>query len=276
MNVNSVAPSNYADFSGLEALKGSARANDPAALREAARQFESLFTNMMLKSMRAASLGEGMGDSEETGFYQEMYDQQLSVSLAKGNGIGLAQRLVEQLMRSGMAGATTDGVTPPTDVPLAAATPEQQQQFVAALQPAATAAAQRLGVAPESIIAQAALETGWGRFVPADDRGSSHNLFGIKAGESGPAVVALTTEVVDGTASRVTQGFRRYDSPAASVAAYAQLLATSPRYADARNAGTDVHAFAQALQRGGYATDPDYAGKLEAAAAVVRQLNNHG
>src|SRR5882757_7912635 len=108
------APSNYADFQGLDQLKRGARASDPKAIRETARQFESLFTHMMLKSMREASQGEGLGESDDVKFYQDMFDQQLAVQLSKGDGIGLATRLTEQLMRSGLVGpqpATTTSAT---------------------------------------------------------------------------------------------------------------------------------------------------------------------
>jgi peptidoglycan hydrolase FlgJ len=264
MSGASAAPSSYADFSGLESLKGSARANDPAALRETARQFESLFTRMMLKSMRDANLGDGMGDSEDTKFYQDMYDQQLAVTLSKGNGIGLAQRLVEQLVRSGAAAAPAAASTPPV------ASAEQQQHFIDAMRPAATRAAEQLGVAPESIIAQAALETGWGMSLPADASGSSFNYFGVKAAGQANAVNATTTEYSGGRATVQSQQFQRYDSLTDSVAGYTQLIGGHARYAAARGTGDDVHAFATALQRGGYATDPAYVEKLVATAALVR------
>jgi flagellar protein FlgJ len=142
------------------------------------------------------------------------------------------------------------------------------------MEPWAEEAGRRLGVAPESIIAQAALETGWGRHVPAADGQSSFNFFGIKAqrGWSGAAVNAVTTEFDAGKAQRVNADFRRYDSAAASTADYVDLLAGNSRYAAALDTGSDVTAFATALRRGGYATDPDYVRKLTATADVVRQL----
>ena len=98
-----VNTSYYADFGRMEALKKTARQDQPAAIREAARQFESLFTHMLLKSMREANLGEGLGDSEQTQFYQDMFDQQLSVQMSQGKGLGLAERLVQQLQRTGLS-----------------------------------------------------------------------------------------------------------------------------------------------------------------------------
>ena len=289
MPIDAVNPGYYADFSGLERLKSAARSDDPAALRAAARQFESLFTRMLLKTMREASLAEGMGDGEQTRFYQDMYDQQLSVVLSQGRGLGLADLLVEQLARTGLAkpaepgsaGAAgplgnprADGSAGTAAPPTTAASPAQQADFIRAMTPLAQAAGRRLGVAPETVIAHAALESGWGRHVPAADGQSSFNYFGIKAqrGWNGAAQNATTTEFDAGSPRRVAADFRGYDSAAAGVADYAGLLAGSPRYAAALNTGGDVEAFASALRRGGYATDPDYVRKLVATAATVRDL----
>ena len=101
MNTPGVGPTYYADFNGLDALKKSAKAQDPQAIRAAARQFESLLTNMLLKSMRDARLADSLGDSEQTQFYQDMFDQQLAMQMSQGKGIGLADMLVQQLTRSG-------------------------------------------------------------------------------------------------------------------------------------------------------------------------------
>src|SRR5882757_4081622 len=170
-----VAPAYYADFSGMESLKKSAQQNQPTAVREAARQFESLFTNMLLKSMREASLGESLGDSEQTQFYQDMFDQQLALQMSRGKGLGLAEHLVGQLQRAGSAPADAGS-------PAAGTSLERRSHFITSMQPYAAAAGRRLGVAPETIIAHAALETGWGQHLPVGSAGSSNNLFGIKAG----------------------------------------------------------------------------------------------
>jgi peptidoglycan hydrolase FlgJ len=274
MTTASVTPSFYADFSGLEGLKAGARNQQKDAVHEAARQFESLLTRMMLKSMREASLGQGLGDSEETSFYQDMFDQQLAVQISKGEGLGLASQLMQQLVKAGaVKGADApngaDAATMPVTTP---DTDAARATFIESIRPQATQAAARLGVAPEAVIAHAALESGWGRHLPGDDRGSSFNLFGIKATArtGATAVQAMTTEFSDGKADRMTQGFRRYDSLQAGVADYATLLASNDRYAAALNTGSDVHAFAVGLQRGGYATDPDYVQKLTTTAASVR------
>ena len=285
MSANPIAPAYYADFSGMEALKKTAQQNQPGAVREAARQFESLFTNMLLKSMRAASMGEGLGDSEQTQFYQDMFDQQLSLQMSRGKGLGLADHLVRQLQRAGVAPAApaaAAAVTAPAHAaalaPVGSATAggnlARHAQFISSIQPYAAEAARRLGVAPETIIAHAALETGWGRHLPAGAAGSSHNLFGIKAGGRWQGAVAdsLTTEFEGGTATSQRGPFRSYESVGASMRDYVGLLSGNPRFAGALNCGGDATAFATALQRGGYATDPAYVQKLVATCATVREL----
>ena len=130
-----------------------------------------------------------------------------------------------------------------------------------------------MGVDPNALLAQAALETGWGRSVPCNAQGEcSFNLFGIKAGSqwSGATVNVPTLEFEDGVAVRKVERFRAYDSPADSFRDYAALIRDSSRYASARGAGDNVEAFATALQQGGYATDPHYAQKIAAVASEVR------
>ena len=291
MGTPSIAPSFYADFQGLDRLRASAGRQDPQALREAARQFEGLFTAMMLKSMREASLGSGLGDSEETKTYQDMYDQQLALQMAHGKGLGLAEMLMQQLTRANAARDAAATPATPASAAAASTTPAtsaagadkissaQRVNFVRALEPLAQSAGNSLGVAPDTLIAQAALETGWGRNVPLDANGrSSSNLFGVKAGDSwrGAAVQASTTEYDQGTPSTTRAAFRSYGDAARSVGDYVSLLQTSPRYAGALGAGSDVHAFANGLQRGGYATDPNYVNKLVATVATLRQLRAAG
>jgi flagellar protein FlgJ len=292
MSAPTVSPSFYADFQGLDRLRASAARQDPQALREAARQFEGLFTAMMLKSMREASLGSGLGDSEETKTYQDMYDQQLALQMAHGKGLGLADMLMQQLTRANAAHPSAAAPTAPAAataptaaVPVTSAagadkiSSAQQASFVRTLEPLAQSAGQSLGVAPDTLIAQAALETGWGRSMPTDSNGrSSSNLFGVKAGDSwrGAAVQANTTEYDQGTPSTTRAAFRSYGDASQSMGDYVSLLQTSPRYAGALGAGSDVHAFANGLQRGGYATDPNYVNKLVATVATLRQLRAAG
>ena len=253
------------DFKQFAALRRGAEANDPATLRAVAKQFESLFTKMMLQSMRDASMGDPMFGSDQGDMYQDMADDQLAVQLSEGRGLGLADMLIRQL--SGGAGSGTPAIksAPAEPVPL-----EEREQFISGLMPHAEAAARELGVDPRNLIAQAALETGWGRSQPGGD---SHNLFGIKAGANwnGASVQANTQEFDSGVASRDVASFRAYGSPRESVEDYVRLIRDNPRYAGAMNTGSDVQAFASALQRGGYATDPDYARKLAAVAAEVGQ-----
>ena len=141
----------------------------------------------------------------------------------------------------------------------------QAKEFIASILPSVQTAAQQLGVTPVAILAQAALETGWGRHTPGN------NLFGVKAGGgwTGATVQALTREIQGGVASVGNAAFRAYQNAADSVQSYAALL-SRPRYQSARGQGDDIPAFAGALQRSGYATDPDYAAKLVAIARSPR------
>ncbi len=276
---------NYTDLGALGALKREAKTQDAATVREAARQFESLFTRMMLSSMRSASQGDSLFDSKESGFYRDMFDDQLAVDMSRGRGLGLADMLVEQLVRSGAippdSGAEPSGVGASGSaqaVPRASLddTPAaNRDDFITRFLPHAEAASRQLGVAPATLLAHAALETGWGRSLPrAADGSSSFNFFGIKAGSSwsGAKADSRTVEFERGVAESRVETFRAYDSPADGFADYARLLANNPRYAGAVGTGADAAAFAQGLQSGGYATDPRYAEKLTAVAGSVQQL----
>jgi flagellar protein FlgJ len=269
----------FADFKNLAALKADAKAQTPASVKAAAKQFESLFTQMMLKSMRAATPtdGDSYFSSDQEKFYQEMFDQQMSVQMSQGKGLGLADMLVQQLMRNGDAaahGAMAIGAG--SSVPTASTSawpPRSREDFVKQLLPAAQEAGARLGVDAHTLIAHAALETDWGRAVPAGANGtSSFNLFGVKTGSSwsGQRVAADTTEYVSGQAVAKRDNFRSYSSPAESVRDYASLLSGNPRYSAALGTGSNTAAFATALQRGGYATDPNYAAKLTAVARSLK------
>ena len=273
------APSNinfFADFQGLAALKNDAKAQAPGALKEAARQFESLFTQMLLKSMREANKsfgGDSLFGSDQADMYQDMFDDQIAMQMSKGRGLGLADMLVRQLQ--GGVGGLSQGQeasaspTPQAPSPIASS----KDEFLRTLRPHAEQAAREIGVDPDALLAQAALETGWGRAVPCNAQGEcSFNLFGIKAGSqwSGATVNVPTLEFESGVAVRKVERFRAYDSPADSFRDYAALIRDSARYANARGAGDNVEAFATALQQGGYATDPHYAQKIAAVADEVR------
>ncbi len=302
----------YNDLAGLTALKKSARSNDPEALRQVAKQYESLFARMMIKSMREAIGKDPLFGSDEGQSYQEMYDDQLSIELTKGKGLGLADLLVRQMQRltgggptdasgatgsssaAGSGSATAAGTAAGSALPAQArralrlfrengspdrsadpiaASPQTQDNFIRDLWPAAQRAGQVLGVDPRNLIAQAALETNWGTRVPHDPSGhSSNNLFGMKASSqwTGSSVSAATQEYEHGAPAAGTGQFRAYDTPEQSVQDYVALLRSSPRYAAALNTGGDIRAFATALQRGGYATDPNYATKITAVAAQIQ------
>lgn len=341
----------YGNFAGLESLKRAARSDNPAAVREVARQFESLFARMLIKSMRDAIGPDPIFGSDQEQTYQGMFDDQLSIELTRGHGLGLADMLIRQLQRRGLIGAShgagagsgtgaaasgqsasatqSEGAAqsgsaaqsggsgrspsvrreltpsmPPTQptpsmpprqdmpslpprqsMPFAPATRStppvgstpavsraDQRSFIRGLWPQAREAGEQLGVAPESLVAQAALETDWGRSVPQDATGrSSNNLFGIKAsaGWDGPSVSAGTREFAGGATRATTAQFRAYGSREQSFQDYVALLKSDPHYAAALNTGSNVQAFASALQQGGYATDPEYARKVSAIASDV-------
>lgn len=270
-------------------------ANDPAKIDKVARQLEGQFAQMLIKSMRATSFGDGLMDGQQGEFYRDLFDQQMAVELSEGQGLGLADMLVRQLAQGRVADdATTGGesagtasappdLTPgraqatPTASPSAAAgaPAPAREAFVREVWPHAVAAGRSLGVDPATIVSHAALETGWGRALPQQPDGrTSFNLFGIKAGSrwGGAVAPASTLEYQGARAERSVEQFRAYESLGAGVADYARLLGGSPRYAAALGTGSDVGAFAGALQRAGYATDPQYATKLQAIASEVRAL----
>jgi flagellar protein FlgJ len=255
--------SQYTDVAALGALRAGAKHAEPQTMREVARQFEGIFVRMMLQSMRDASPGDPLFGSSQSDMYRDMYDGQLSLQLTQGKGIGLADLLMRQLQAQPAAPAPSAAVD---------AAPPSRAAFVDFLRPAAERAARELGVSARTIIAHAALETGWGRSLPTDSAGrSSQNFFGIKAiGSAQPGVPAKTTEYEQGRAVQRTERFRSYASVEAGIADYVRLLGL-PRYSAARGVGDDPAAFGAALQRAGYATDPDYARKL---AAVARHIGD--
>jgi flagellar protein FlgJ len=286
-----VDPSVYTDFRGLAELRRRANVDSSddrsGTLREVAQQFEALFVNMMLQSMRDASLANGMLDNDQSEQYQSMFDQQMALELTKGRGLGLADMLVRQLggdvesfVNRSPATAVplrTQPGQPPIPVPvlesadpsssqkLADWRPATQRQFVADLWPHAQQAAKALATEPEVLLAQAALETGWGQHViPRANGSSSHNLFGIKADPqwTGEHAVVSTIEFDRGVMRREQARFRAYDSPAASFQDYVEFLKENPRYISMLKKPHDAQAYVQALQQSGYATDPEYAAKI--------------
>lgn len=297
-------PAIYTDFSSLTRLKKDAREQSPEAIRQVARQFESLFVQMMLKSMRDTVPENEMFGSNAEKTYRDMYDKQLSMNISEGKGIGLARVIERQLggepqgietthsiadyrARSRPAAQaetsaiklgslTTDshfnGRVNSFDSASSASTdssdPAEQraEQFIRDLWPYAERAASELGVDSEVLLAQSALETGWGRHVPLKaDGSSSHNLFGIKADQrwQGDRVEIVTREFRHGVMQQEKAEFRAYDSLPEALNDYVDFIRGNSRYQKALEHGYDAGAYARELQQAGYATDPDYARKID-------------
>ncbi|NOT69126.1 MAG: flagellar assembly peptidoglycan hydrolase FlgJ [Methylophilaceae bacterium] len=324
------------DANGLNNLRQAAKESSPEAIKATARQFEAMFMNMMLKSMRDATPQDSPFDSEQSRSFTSMLDQQLSQNLAT-KGMGLTEVLAKQLSKTSgvsldsatsLGSATSkDSATPetaaqknvsnlnfgntfPYQLPqavarnpaaasevkqslaaqalvedaeqtradLAASMPsmpsfvsnKNQPNHVKAFQqtmlPAAQEASQASGIPAQYMIGQAALESGWGKHeVKGMDGTQSFNLFGIKAtgGWKGKVVEAVTTEYINGEKQKRIEKFRAYDSYADSFKDFANLIRSNPRYDKVIGNGQDINSYAQALQKGGYATDPQYAEKLK-------------
>jgi flagellar protein FlgJ len=305
--------SSVLDIGALANLKRQAKSGDPAANKAVAKQFEALFLQMVLKSMREATPREGLLDSEAGRLYESLLDQQLSLNLGGGKrGLGLAEMIEAQMNRQNAPPPTSSEGLPLQRAPRAFPLPEQkalplsseaainplgtagvavspaptsvtdvtnvQRKFVDRLLPAALAAERSTGIPAHFMMAQAALETGWGRHEPVRrDGSSSFNIFGIKAGTgwNGPTVEASTTEVVAGLAQTRVERFRAYASYEQSFNDYARLLQDNPRYAAVLGV-REPDRFARGLQAAGYATDPQYASKLEriiGGAALQQAMN---
>lgn len=317
--LNKINPSNpteglAVDANGLNGLREAARQNgqSPEAIKGAAKQFEAMFLNMVMKSMRDATPQNGPFDNEQTKMFTSMLDQQMSQNLAQ-RGIGLADVLTRQLSASlpkklpdaqdMEAQQGDDGL--PMGIPLvkdmseadrakfiqsfasqqAAESTDQDgrnkrrnpnkpahvEAFQNRLQADAEIASKMTGIPAKFMLAQAALETGWGKkeIISRDGR-SAHNLFGIKAtgNWTGKVVEATTIEYINGKPQKRVEKFRAYDSYADAFKDYANLLKSNPRYEKVLASAQDAHGFAYGLQRAGYATDPHYAEKLS---RIIRQ-----
>lgn len=315
----------FTDLAGMESLSARARQYDPEALKETARQFESMLLNLMLKNMRQAGsvFAEGnMFDSSETRMYQDMFDQQISLSLSQSGGIGLAEIIEKQLQKNwpndedlsnhkpgidmpkyesikidashiksqdksemleSLSPRTslydpalkTQGIhdiTKKTKKPISQGSFDSVENFVRKLAPLAIRTAKQLGVNPKVLLAQAALETGWGKKVITDAQGnSSFNLFNIKAGSrwQGDTVNKSTLEYSQGVAKKEHATFRAYSSFEESFSDYAQFLKNSPRYQTALKSGNQ---FIAELQNAGYATDPLYAEKISRVGKIIADM----
>lgn len=303
-------PDVYTDLQGLQRLR--ANPDKDAALRQVAQQFESMFMSMLLKNMRQANAvfeEGGMFDNNESRLIRDMYDQQLSLTLSQNQGTGLADVLYRQM--SGQyntatppatgadeAGAHVEGwrrgaVTPAnnsasltgnstpaqpagsvSNAGQRAALAETPADFVERLLPFAQRAASQLGTDAKVLLAQAALETGWGKYVLADQHGaSSNNVFNIKAkaGWTGETVAVQALEYRDGVAVREQSQFKKYAHLADSFDDFVELVKTSPRYREALEAATDAEQFVRSLHAAGYATDPQYTDKVM---SVYQDINH--
>ncbi|MCV6621003.1 MAG: flagellar assembly peptidoglycan hydrolase FlgJ [Cellvibrionaceae bacterium] len=321
---------NYNDLNSLNSIKQAGRDKDPESLRKVAQQFEAMFIQTMLKTMRQTNEVFGKDNflnSNETSMYQGMLDDQMSLTLSSGRGLGLADAFFNQMNRQyNFSKADAAGEDPKAEVAntmlnrssaaegkinwqaitsssafegidldamrvkMAEAAEARRaffeagankarelqngvstqsiassiQDFIEQLAPAAKRIANYLGVEAKGIIAQAALETGWGQHIIQDSEGnSSFNLFNIKARKGEPSVQVGTLEYRDGKPVTEQAEFRKYDSIQESFSDYARLLKNNERYQAALAQGSDAGAFAQQLQNAGYATDPKYAEKIQ-------------
>lgn len=301
----------YTDLNSLQQIKQLDKHDPKASIDAVAKQFESLFLHMMLKSMRKASEGFSEGNflnSNETRFHQDMLDQQLSVTLSQGQGVGLAEVIKRQLSGENITRPTstlaadqanTDKAFAPIESYLTRAKLAQArdslssnaddvvnvlgsslqkmanavaskvsdisgpEDFIARLLPAAEKVALRLGLDVRALLAQAALETGWGKSVSGAN--SHNNLFGIKAGGDwqGRRVDLKTLEFKEGLAVKERAQFRAYASMEDSIEDYARFIEGSPRYEKALQHVGDSEQYFQSLQDAGYATDPHYMQKIK-------------
>jgi len=295
------------DVQAAQDLREQLRKDPKAGLQGAAKQFEAMFLQMVLKSMRDTVPSDGLLHSDQTRFYNGLLDQQMAQNLAgSGQGVGFAKLIEQQLGRSMGVDAATDeaaemdlpailaGANTPSGLPglpagvrytpvlsglptsaayaaqsaqataAASRPPENAREFAEQLWPHAVEASRSTGIAPQFVLAHAALESGWGKQqITRADGSASHNLFGIKAGRSwqGEVVEVPTTEYVDGKAVKVVEKFRAYPSYAEAFRDYANLMRNNPRYSEVigSQSGTE---FARRVQQAGYATDPMYAEKL--------------
>jgi peptidoglycan hydrolase FlgJ len=257
------AASTYTDINALAALKRDP--NSAQSISAVAEQVEALFLQMMLKSMRDASSAEET-DSNEMGMYQDMFDKQVALSISQHADLGIG-RLLKRQLQDKAAPAMPAAAKPPMAAPMAGKSTlaPTAAEFVNRMLPPIRRAANAMGLNPTGMLAQAALESGWGQRMPRNSDGSSSfNMFGVKAGDgwTGAKAIADSMEVVNGVATPRRTAFRSYGSIEESVNDFASLLKSSPRYREAIAAGQDLKAYVQGIGKSGYATDPDYANKL--------------
>ncbi|CAI8707697.1 MULTISPECIES: flagellar assembly peptidoglycan hydrolase FlgJ [Kosakonia] len=290
------------DAQSLNELKSQTRQDPGANLRPVARQMEGMFVQMMLKSMREALPKDGIFSSDSTRLYTSMYDQQIAQQMTAGKGLGLADMMVKQMAGDQAPVEPADQMQQvPMKFPLETVTTYQNQaltqlvrkampkvpedgdepltgdskDFLAQLSLPARLASEQSGVPHHLILAQAALESGWGqRQIPRENGEPSFNIFGVKAtpGWKGPTTEITTTEYENGEAVKVKAKFRVYSSYLEALSDYVGMLTRNKRYSAVTTAATAEQG-AQALQNAGYATDPNYARKLT---SMIQQLKSMG
>ncbi len=283
MSINNAQADMYADFNGLANLRLKATQDKDSAIDEVARQFETIFMKMMLKSMRDSVSESSLINTDKQKFYQSMYDDQIALNMSQGDGLGLREMITMQLggdkiKNSSNAGDTVDkylasrirAVTQPVSQSISKQAVQEKNlstpsDFVKQLWGHAKQAAEKLGVDSRVLLAQSALETGWGKHVMHSNTGeNSHNLFGIKASSSwqGKTVSVQTIEYEEGVAVKRQASFRAYDSYQDSFNDYVKFLKENPRYQQALEQVDSNENFIKGLQKAGYATDPAYAKKI--------------
>ncbi|MEZ8195227.1 MULTISPECIES: flagellar assembly peptidoglycan hydrolase FlgJ [Vibrio] len=312
------------DISSLDRLRQQAvngeEGDEKAALTAAAKQFESIFTSMLFKSMRDAnsSFKSDMMNSQNEDFYRQMLDDQMSTELSSSGSLGLADMIVAQLsqgqssevdktevrmrneafdtslrlpVNEEKARLIADRVLKKQQTSPAEPTSfESPQSFVQSMRPYAEKAAKTLGVEPSLLLAQAALETGWGQKVVQNSVDNSNNLFNIKADRSwkGDKIATQTLEFHDNTPVKESASFRSYSSYQESFNDYVRFLNDNPRYKTALQVGNgdelsslngqgengdNSEVFIRGIHQAGYATDPQYADKVLRVKAKIDQMN---
>lgn len=293
MNIseNSISNALAADANSLGKLKLQAGRDSPAAIRETAKQFESLFMRELIKSMREATMKSGMLDNPGSDLGTDLLDQQFAVQMSgQPGGLSdlIAAQLAQQMGVTLPPGALSAGklTTPPMSAlqkssslaaysANAAKPTSSQGQFVERHTASAMRIERETGIPASYMVGQAGHETGWGKHnIRMRDGSSSNNLFGIKAGAGwkGPVAEVTTTEYVNGVAEKRVAKFRAYASTDESFRDYARLITQSPRYAQVTQQTGSAQAFASSLQKAGYATDPHYATKLSRAIETTQRL----
>ena len=260
------------DNRSIEALRAAASRDPKSSIRETAKQFETLFMQEVMKSMRASTLSSGMLENAGTQMGTEMLDTQFAGKMTGLPG-GLSDAITRQLQRQmGVSDKAESGksLSPlPTALPALAKKniAPHVQTFIQKHDAAARAAEAQTGIPASFMLAQAAQESGWGkREISGKDGTPSFNVFGIKANSSwnGKVAEVQTTEFIDGKPQKVMAKFRAYASHEEAFKDYAKLIGSNDRYrnvvAQAQTGGAE--GFARGLQKAGYATDPEYATKL--------------